>query len=79
VIADRVTVLDTIESLGTSLPIYPAGTVTLRQPIVLVASKPPATGEALVGYMACTPQGCLRPVIGKRIAFAIPSIVDRRP
>jgi thiol-disulfide isomerase/thioredoxin len=79
VVADRVTVLDTIESLGTSLPIYPAGTVTLRQPIVLVASKPPATGEALVGYMACTPQGCLRPVIGKRIAFAIPSIVDRRP
>jgi hypothetical protein len=56
-----------------SLPLYPAGAVTLSLPV----SLPSAGGklvndQVLVTYMACTETGCHAPVIGKTVDIQIP-------
>ena len=71
--ADRPTTLDVIEVLRTALPVYPRGPVTLRIPVAFAATTAAVTGEAVVSYMVCTPEGCWRPVIGRRASFTIPA------
>jgi hypothetical protein len=49
---------------------YPPGAVTLRMPVRRVPGRP-LRGEAAVSYMACGAQGCLAPVIDRRVAFVL--------
>lgn len=70
--ANRPVILDRIEALGQSLPIYPAGAVTLRQRVV----RRESSGNALdvrVSYMGCGPQGCLPPVSDRRVRLTAPA------
>jgi thioredoxin 1 len=71
-IADRPVELDRIDALGAALPIYPAGPVTLRVPVSLPRGLPSVPALVDVSYMACSPKGCLPPVVHKRIAVSIP-------
>jgi thiol-disulfide isomerase/thioredoxin len=68
-VADRPTLDDRIDGLNLSVPIYPAGPVTLRAP-----SKITGHGAARlrVSYMGCGPNGCLAPVIGRLVSSALP-------
>ena len=68
---NRPVVLDRVEGLTTVLPIYPPGAVTLRVPVRRVPGRA-ARGEATVSYMACGAQGCLAPVIDRRVPFVLP-------
>lgn len=54
-----------ISTLGWTFPVYPAGPVTLRQPI----AAPVRNNQAVVSvsYMACSDRVCLPPVRGKRV------------
>lgn len=65
-VANRPVVPDRLEELGVTLPVYPAGSVTVRLPVALDAG-PAVRTEVYVSYMACGPQGCLRPVIDRRV------------
>ncbi|MEZ5319075.1 MAG: thioredoxin family protein [Vicinamibacterales bacterium] len=67
VVADRPTMIDRVEALDVALPIYPAGPVTLRVPVVIDRSVSRPTADVSVSYMACSPRGCLRPVIDRRM------------
>ena len=69
-VADRVVIQDRIDELKVSLPVYPAGAVTVRMPVV-VADRSAATATVLVSYMACGPHGCLAPVIDRRVPIDI--------
>ena len=56
-----------------ALPVYPAGAVTLRLPILL----PEGEGEliadqVLVTYMSCTPRGCHKPVVERLVDVRVP-------
>ena len=68
VVADRAVVLDRIDELNVSLPVYPDGSVTLRMPVA-IADRSSGTAVVLVSYMACGPRGCLRPVIDRRVVI----------
>jgi thioredoxin 1 len=68
---NRPIVFDRLEGLTTVLPIYPPGAVTLRVPVRRVPGRA-ARGEATVSYMACGAQGCLAPVIDRRVTFVLP-------
>ena len=68
---NRPILFDRVEGLTTVLPIYPPGAVTLRVPVRRVPGRP-ARGEATVSYMACGAQGCLAPVIDRRVTFVLP-------
>jgi hypothetical protein len=68
---NRPIVFDRLEGLTTVLPIYPPGPVTLRVPVRRVPGRA-ARGEATVSYMACGAQGCLAPVIDRRVTFVLP-------
>jgi len=70
-VADRRVISDTIEGLGTVLPIYPAGPVTLRVPVVR-ADKASSRGIVLVSYMACGVRGCLPPVTDRKVEITLP-------
>lgn len=71
-VADRPIVLDHIEELNTTLPIYPAGPVTLSVPVRLPARGAAIRREISVSYMACSDRGCLPPVIDKRVSVVLP-------
>jgi hypothetical protein len=66
-VADRQIEHDVIPALNVSVPIYPAGPVTLRFPV-----KRSGRGPAVfrVSYMGCGLRGCLAPVIDRRITIA---------
>lgn len=66
-VANRPVVEDRLEELDVTLPVYPAGSVTVRLPVALDAG-PAVRTEVYVSYMACGPQGCLRPVIDRLVA-----------
>jgi thiol-disulfide isomerase/thioredoxin len=68
---NRPVVFDRVEGLGTVLPIFPAGPVTLSVPVQRVPGRA-ARGAATVSYMACGAQGCLAPVIDRRVSFVVP-------
>lgn len=60
-VADRPVQSDRIDALKLSLPVYPAGAVTLRMPVTVPAGAGGLT-EVSVRYMACGASGCLAPV-----------------
>ncbi len=66
-VASRPVIADRLEELDVTLPIYPAGPVTLRLPVA-VDTQPGARTQVFVSYMACSPQGCLRPVTDRAVA-----------
>src|SRR5262249_38125919 len=70
-VADRPVISDTLEGVGTVLPIYPAGPVTLRVPVVR-AAKTSTRGAVLVSYMACGARGCLPPVTDRKVEITLP-------
>jgi thiol-disulfide isomerase/thioredoxin len=72
VVANRPVVADRVEGLGLTLPVYPAGDVTLRLPVV-DAGLAHRRAEIVVSYMACGPRGCLAPVLGRRVAVTVPA------
>jgi hypothetical protein len=56
-----------------SLPLYPAGPVTLSLPVKLPESgNRPVSDQVLITYMACTETGCHAPVIGKTVDVQLP-------
>ena len=69
-IADRPIISDVVEGLGTVLPIYPAGPVTLRIPVVRTANAS-SRAVVLVSYMACGARGCLPPVTDRRVEVTL--------
>jgi hypothetical protein len=58
---------DRVESLNLTLPVYPAGPVTLRLPIEMPGVGSTSRVTVAVGYMACGPKGCMPPVERKRL------------
>ncbi|HET6765238.1 MAG TPA: hypothetical protein VFH27_16240 [Longimicrobiaceae bacterium] len=73
--ADRPVETLNVPLLGVSFPVYPAGPVTLRQPIALPAVAGDA--ELSVTYMACSDRTCLAPAIDRRIPVRLPAAGDR--
>ncbi len=71
--ADRPIELDRLETLATTLPIYPAGPVTLRAPVAIGKTARSVAATVDVSYMACGPKGCLPPVTHKQISVTMPS------
>ena len=69
--ADRITETLNVPLLGLSFPVYPAGPVTLRQPVDLSGGTP--TAELSVTYMACSPRTCLAPAIDRRVKVQLPA------
>jgi len=72
-----------IESLASSqsssfdpegLLLYPAGPVTLSQPVILPNGNDWINDEVIVTYMACDDRGCRAPVQQKSIPIKIPSM-----
>ena len=69
-----------IESVASQLPpfdpkellVYPAGPVTLSQPVLLPEGNNWINDIVLVTYMACDEQGCRAPVQQKPIVIKIP-------
>jgi hypothetical protein len=55
--------------VGLKFPVYPAGPVTLRQPVAVAGGD---SADVSVTYMACSEQVCLPPVIGRRIRVPVP-------
>jgi hypothetical protein len=72
-VADRGTSDLVVPELGLRFPVYPAGRVTLRQPVTL-ARNGATTAELSVTYMACTEGTCLAPAIDKRFTVSLPDI-----
>jgi len=54
------------------LPLYPAGPVTLRLPVLLPEGDGWSEETAIITYMACSDYLCLPPVIGKAVIVRIP-------
>jgi thiol-disulfide isomerase/thioredoxin len=75
-VVDRPVAADLIEALHLSLPVYPAGPVTLRLPVRI---EPRATAEVSVSYMACGGIGCQPPVTDRRVSVVLPPIAHERP
>jgi thiol-disulfide isomerase/thioredoxin len=73
VFADRRVELDRIEQLNETLSVYPAGPVTLRMPVELPRRGESTRAEVLVTYMGCGGNGCLPPVIDRRVAVVVPT------
>lgn len=72
-IPDRLEEALRFEALNAVLPVYPAGPVTLRVPVTLTASPNSREAAIRVTYMGCNDSGCLPPVVGRRVAFRLPS------
>ena len=56
------------------LLVYPAGPVTLSQPVLLPDGNNWINDKVLVTYMACDEQGCRAPIQQKSIAIKIPGM-----
>lgn len=60
-----------------ALAVYPAGPVTLLLPVELPAGRPGWIDDQVsVTYMACSPHGCLSPVLSRLIPIRVPVIMD---
>jgi hypothetical protein len=73
--ADQPVEMLNVPLLGVSFPVYPAGPVTLRQPVTLPAEGGDA--ELSVTYMACSDRTCLAPAIDRRVRVRLPGAGDR--
>lgn len=67
--ADQPVELLTIEGFPHAFPIYPAGPVTLRQPISITS---PTSLTLSLTYMACSSTACLTPVVDERLVVSVP-------
>jgi hypothetical protein len=76
VVANRASRLERIEALGLSIPVYPAGNVTLRVPVAIEGA---GRANVVVGYMACGARGCLPPVNRRRVAITVPAGTYNHP
>ncbi len=57
-----------------ALPVYPSGEVTLTLPVKLPdLSGKPIEGQVMITFMACTPQGCHKPVMDRLVDVTIPA------
>jgi hypothetical protein len=62
-----------IDVLDVRLPVYPEGSVTLRQPITLSPKEGGFSAQCTVSYMSCQMNGtCRFPVKHKLVQFEIP-------
>ncbi|HSU14724.1 hypothetical protein [Longimicrobium sp.] len=75
-VADRAVSDLVVGILGLRFPVYPAGPVTLRQPVTF-ARPGAATAELSVTYMACTEGTCLAPAIDRRFTVTLPDAAAR--
>lgn len=71
-VADRLVSGDRIELLNETLPVYPAGPVTMRVPVELPARGASTRVELSVSYMGCGGNGCLPPV-DRRVSVVVPA------
>lgn len=76
VVANRASQLDRIDALGLSIPVYPAGNVTLRVPVAIEGG---GRASVVVGYMACGARGCLPPVNRRRVEITVPAGTYNHP
>jgi thiol-disulfide isomerase/thioredoxin len=67
-VADRPVQQDVIPALNLSVPVYPAGPVTLRFPVKRFARGP---AVFRISYMGCGRRGCLAPVVGRRLVLPL--------
>jgi hypothetical protein len=74
--ADRLEELDRIDALNVALPVYPAGAITLRAPVLVRSASSHQVGVVRVGFMACSRNGCLPPVRDRRVAVQLPPIAQ---
>jgi hypothetical protein len=70
-VADRAPGELKVPEIGLTFPVYPAGPVTLRQPVTLDPAQP-RDAELSVTYMACTEGTCLAPAIDRRVHVSLP-------
>jgi len=75
-VADHATGDLVVPELGLRFPVYPAGPVTLRQPVAFTGAGD-APAELSVTYMACTEGTCLAPAIDHRVRVTIPAAATR--
>jgi hypothetical protein len=61
------------EPLNLTLPVYPAGPVTLQLPVEIISTEAEIAAELSVTYMTCKAGVCLPPVDDKRVAVVIPA------
>ena len=61
------------EPLNLTLPVYPAGPVTLHLPIQIMAADAEIAAELSITYMTCKAGVCLPPVDDKRVSVVIPA------
>jgi hypothetical protein len=65
---------DEVASDLPALPVYPAGPVTLRLPVLLPGGQGELVDDQiLITYMSCTPRGCHKPVFEKLVAVQVPT------
>jgi hypothetical protein len=68
--ADRKAVSMKVEPLGLKFPVYPAGPVTICQPVE-VADSGNRSAEIALTYMTCSEQVCMPPVTDRRIVVTV--------
>ena len=67
-------IIDEVAADLPALPVYPAGAVTLSLPVMLPESDAEWVSDAvIITYMACTSNGCHKPVIGKLVELRVPT------
>ena len=74
-VADRAEQHLRFDQLNTVLPIYPSGPVTLRVPVTIESSSSSRDAAIQVSYMGCSDNGCLPPVIDRRVPVRLPAAV----
>ena len=65
-----------VRAINQSIPIYPAGPVTLRLPITL-PKRGSTPVELAITYASCSNFNCLEPVIDKRVSVVIGEAAGR--
>lgn len=61
------------DQLNVTLPVYPAGPVTLRVPVTIASAGSSRDAAIQVSYMGCSDLGCLPPVIDRRVQVRVPA------
>lgn len=74
-VSDRREEVLRFDALNTALPVYPAGPVILRVPVTIAPSASSREAAIQVSYMGCSDNGCLPPVIDRRVAVRLPEVV----
>ena len=74
-VSDRREEVLRFDALNTALPVYPAGPVILRLPVTIAPSPSSRDAAIQVSYMGCSDNGCLPPVIDRRVPVRLPASV----